>query len=450
MALDPIVWALKDAPVQDLYEKAVLWVFAEKADEDGTNSFPSLSTVARLAMCDVQTVKDRLRKLVRRGLLKLAEDQSPASYLPAHARPRVYELMIPYSWYGKPAIERVNEARVARGQPPLTPESRPDLAPAPPRKRRADAKPRTSKKGGGVQDPPVDSAEDHRGGVYDIPPGGMYNIPREGVYDTPQPSPITLPNDPPLPGAAVEQSGAAGRGLDQAGRQESKDQDQQAVLPDVAAAAGQDQAVQIIQAIRWPARTRADRGTQRRLTTLAGQCLAAGHPAVAVQAAVTEGLPAVWGAGLLVRRLEELAATTPDPAVAAAAEREAAEQARERLGRTPHQWVTDPRSPSYCGACGRTRATHPAEPQDQERVDQDQEPAAVRSEAPDTGLQVTPPGRCQHGRRVCVTCHGGRPDDTTGSGGRQRPAPRQRPADDTSAMTTLGALLESWRHPATV
>ena len=210
---------------------------------------------------------------------------------------------------------------------------------------------------------------------------------------------LDLSLDLSLPEAAVEQSGTAGRG--QAGRQESKDQDQQAVLPDVAAAAGQDQAVQIIQAIRWPARTRADRGTRRRLTTLARQCLAAGHPAVAVQAAVTEGLPAVWGAGLLVRRLEELAATTPDPAVVAAAEREAAAQARERLGRTPHRWVDDPRRPSYCGACGRTRATHPAEPQDQERVDQ------VRSEAPDTG-QASPTGRCQHGRRVCVTCHGGR------------------------------------------
>ena len=224
---------------------------------------------------------------------------------------------------------------------------------------------------------------------------------------------LDLPQDLSLPGAAVEQSGAAGRGLDQAGRQgETGDQDQQAV--------------QIIQSIRWTGR-RADRGTQRRLTTLAGQCLAAGHPAVAVQAAVTEGLPAVWGAGLLVRRLEELAATTPDPAVIAAAEREAAEQDRERLGRTPHQWVDDPRRPSYCRACGRTRATHPAEPQDQERVDQ--------SEAPDTGQ--APPRRCQHGRRVCVTCHGGRPDGTTSSGDRGRPAPRQRPQEFHRALAAI-------------
>lgn len=437
MALDPILWALKDAPVADLYEKAVLWVLAEKADEDGSNAFPSLSTVADLAMCDEQTVKDRIRKLIRRGLIRVAPDQSPADYLPAHRRPRVYELLIPYSWYGKGAIERVNQGRVERGRDPLTPENRPDLAPAPPRKRRADAKPtkRGSAKRGGVQDPPTSSAEGRDGGVYDIPLGGMCNTPGEGVYNTPQPSPKTLPNDPPLPGAAVEQSGAAGRGLDQAGRQEETgDQDQQAVLPDVAAAAGQDQAVQIIQAIRWPARTRADRGTQRRLTTLAGQCLAAGHPAVAVQAAVTEGLPAVWGAGLLVRRLEELAATTPDPAVAAAAEREAAAADKARMATTSHAYQQG-RSVGWCVRCGQHEGNR-VHREHQERVDQDQEPA-VRSEAPDTG-QAAPTGRCQHGRRVCVTCHGGRPDDTTSSGDRQRPAPRQRPAADPDPAPVSG------------
>lgn len=420
MALDPILWALKDAPVADLYEKAVLLVLAEKADEDGSNAFPSLSTVADLAMCDEQTVKDRIRKLIRRGLIRVAPDQSPADYLPAHRRPRVYELLIPYSWYGKGAIERVNQGRVERGRDPLTPENRPDLAPAPPRKRRADAKPtkRGSAKRGGVQDPPTSSAEGD-GGVYDIPLGGMCYTPGEGVYDTPQPSPKTLPNDPPLPGAAVEQSGAAGRGLDQAGRQgETGDQDQQAV--------------QIIQSIRWTGR-RADRGTQRRLTTLAGQCLAAGHSVGAVQAAVTEGLPAVWGAGLLVRRLEELAATTPDPAVVAAAEREAAEQDRERLGRTPHQWVDNPRRPSYCGACGRPETA---------RVHPDRQPRRSAR-------------RCEHGRQVCVTCHGGRLDDTTttSTSTPARPAPRQRPATGDGAMSTLGSVLAEMtatRQPAGV
>lgn len=336
VALDPIVWALKDAPVQDIYEKAVLWVFAEKADEDGTNSFPSLSTVARLAMCDVQTVKDRLRKLVRRGLLKLAEDQSPASYLPAHARPRVYELMIPYSWYGKPAIERVNEARVARGLPPLTPESRPDLAPAPPRKRRADAKPRTSKKGGGVQDPPVDSAEDHRGGVYDIPPGGMYNTPRGGVYNTPQPSPITLPNDPPLPRATAEQSGSARATAAKAGRVSASKEPQQP-KPRQAAAGGHAQdptptraaapvgsgsagdksptpdpapdpaAVKLVDTITWPPHIHVDSGSRRNLISAASRCLAAGWPAAAVQAEIEASIPRARSVGPAVRNLCELA-----------------------------------------------------------------------------------------------------------------------------------------------
>lgn len=419
MALDPILWALKDAPVADLYEKAVLLVLAEKADEDGSNAFPSLSTVADLAMCDEQTVKDRIRKLIRRGLIRVAPDQSPADYLPAHRRPRVYELLIPYSWYGKGAIERVNQGRVERGRDPLTPENRPDLAPAPPRKRRADAKPtkRGSAKRGGVQDPPTSSAEGD-GGVYDIPLGGMCNTPGEGVYDTPQPSPKTLPNDPPLPGAAVEQSGAAVAEQAEAGRQEEEGKDQAATTaPDRAAA-------ELVDGLVWPTTLQPNQRTMTTLRRYAAACLAAGHHPAAVREQALDAMPGAKTAGSVVARLRDLATRTPDPAVAAAAEREAAEQARERLGRTPHRWVDDPRRPSYCGACGRPRATHPAEPQDQERVDQ--------SEAPDTGQ--APPRRCQHGRRVCVTCHGGRDREdtttTTSAGDRQRPAPRQRPQPD--------------------
>lgn len=246
------------------------------------------------------------------------------------------------------------------------------------------------------------------------PPVTSDTPPLSLVRDNPEPSTQNqVPTSPPTPRTKPADAAVA-----EAGRQEETEE-----------TGDQDQAVQIIQAIRWPARTRADRGTRRRLTTLARQCLAAGHPAVAIQAAVTEGLPAVWGAGLLVRRLEELAATTPDPAVVAAAEREAAAQARERLGRTPHRWVDDPRRPSYCGACGRTRATHPAEPQDQERVDQDQEPAAVRSATPATAGSTTTVERCaEHGRRVCVTCHGGRNRNTTGSTSTPAPVSGPTPA----------------------
>lgn len=256
--------------------------------------------------------------------------------------------------------------------------------------------------------------------------GGSQGSPEKGATPSPEkratPSPekrAPIRSNPepeevePTYLAPQQRNGAAEPRLDQAGRQEETgEQDQQAVLPAVAAAAGQDQAAttdpatdraaaELVDALEWPGTIDRARITasRRNLITAAASALAAGHHPDAVRATAVEAMPGAKTPGAVVARLRDLAATTPDPAVAAAAERTAAEQARKRLGRTPHQWVDDPRRPSYCGACGRTRATHPAEPQDQERVDQ--------SEAPDTG-QASPTGRCQHGRRICVTCHGDR------------------------------------------
>src|SRR5690606_38746964 len=148
--------------------------------------------------------------------------------------------------------------------------------------------------------------------------------------------------------APQQLNAAAEPRLDQAGRQESKDQDQQAVVPDVAAAAGQDQAAttdpapdraaaELVDALEWPGtidRTRIT-ASRRNLLTAAASALAAGHHPDAVRATAVEAMPGAKTPGAVVARLRDLATRTPDPAVVAAAEREAAEQARERMRRTP-------------------------------------------------------------------------------------------------------------------
>ncbi|MEU0002204.1 helix-turn-helix domain-containing protein [Streptomyces microflavus] len=192
----PMLWAMKSAPVIDAEERGVLMALAESAWSDGTDAFPSKKTIAHIAVVDPKTVQRRLRTLTARGLIAEG-NQKAAAYIPSWCRPKVYDLLIPYSWY--PDIEQVNAERRGRGKPPLTRESRPDLAPAPPKKCRADkGKPRKTKpsqaKGRGLQVPPVDNED----GGTTSPQGGDYKSLTRGLQD-PQPSPTNPPQDTPRP-----------------------------------------------------------------------------------------------------------------------------------------------------------------------------------------------------------------------------------------------------------
>ncbi|KPH98715.1 hypothetical protein OV450_5586 [Actinobacteria bacterium OV450] len=163
---------------------------AEKADADGTNAFPSRRTLARIALCDVKTVQRRLASLAERRVITLG-DQEAARYIPAHARPKVYDLQIPATWYGPERLTRVNEDRAHRGLPPLTQHTRPALPPAPPRTERSD-KGRPRQMGGDCQSPPTKPLES--GGRGDFESRGRGDCQsRQGGLAVPQPSPITLP-----------------------------------------------------------------------------------------------------------------------------------------------------------------------------------------------------------------------------------------------------------------
>jgi hypothetical protein len=130
VSLDPILWALKDAPVGDVYERAILTVLAETADDDGCGAFPSVATVAERAMCSERQAARVIKDLVTRGLLGLG-DPAAASYIDPRYRPIVYDLMIPYDWFSN--VERINEYRLRKGRKPLIPADRPAI-PAPPTK----------------------------------------------------------------------------------------------------------------------------------------------------------------------------------------------------------------------------------------------------------------------------------------------------------------------------
>ena len=125
MALDPISWAMKDAPVADVEEWVVLTCMAESA-EVGCNAFQATITIATHAKVARRTVQRRIDALVKRSLIQLCDQQYEKPLkIPPHPRPTNYDLCIPYDWFG--SIARVNDFRQRQGCPPFVPDDRPLL-----------------------------------------------------------------------------------------------------------------------------------------------------------------------------------------------------------------------------------------------------------------------------------------------------------------------------------
>ncbi|MFE2600138.1 helix-turn-helix domain-containing protein [Streptomyces sp. NPDC059396] len=202
MSLDPILWALKDAPVADSLERLVLVTLGERAARaDGCTAFPSRDTIAETVMADPKTVQRVLGRLVKRGLIAKG-DQSAARYIRADRRPTVYDLLIPYSWFPNP--DRMNAERLQAGLPPLTPQDRPDIAPPPDKKRRSDlGQPRAKKpsaRGDSESPRPEDSQSPRTEGNEgtESPVRGDSESPAGGLKD-PRTSPVIIPLETPLP-----------------------------------------------------------------------------------------------------------------------------------------------------------------------------------------------------------------------------------------------------------
>lgn len=217
MSLLPMLWALKSAPVVDAEERTILVTLAESAWSDGTDAFPSKKTIADIAKIDPKTVQRRLKAMTTRGLIALG-NQSAAAYIPEHFRPNVYDLMIPYSWF--PDVDQINMERKAKGKSPLTPQDRPDLSEAPPRKQRADKGRRrksSPQADGGSTSPQGEDYESpgqsgQEGGTTS-PGGGDYKSRTGGLQD-PQPSPTNPPRDTPRPSVPAESAEGQDGGTD--------------------------------------------------------------------------------------------------------------------------------------------------------------------------------------------------------------------------------------------
>ena len=180
MSFEAVLWALEDAPVASPTEKLVLLALATRAGSDGCNAYPPKSKIADIALLDEKVVQKTLGELRRRGLIKPG-NQAVAAHIPRNRRPVVYDLMIPYSWYGPVRIRKINEERERLGLPPLTPEDRPDLGEAPPRKHRAD-KGVPRKKGGAD----ALSEDPHGGGPVSVPDDFPVDIAATGDHASDQ------------------------------------------------------------------------------------------------------------------------------------------------------------------------------------------------------------------------------------------------------------------------
>lgn len=138
MALEPMLWALKAAPVADAEERLILVAIAEAARKDGTEAYLSQATLAKRALVAERTVRRRLgsleeRALIRRGDQSVVENNPK---IPADKRPVVWDVMVPLSYYRD--VEEMQQDRATRGLAPLTAAQRPNHGEAPAPKRRAD------------------------------------------------------------------------------------------------------------------------------------------------------------------------------------------------------------------------------------------------------------------------------------------------------------------------
>lgn len=202
MSFEAVLWATSDAPISDVNEFAVLVMLAEKADSDGCNTFPSRATIAARTKIDPRTILRCLQRLEERRLIGRG-DQRAAEYIRADRRPTVYDLLIPYTWF--PNIERTNKERQERGRAPLTAKSRPDIAPAPMKRKRSDAG-KKRKPRGDLQSPRTKSAAPTHG-VTTSPERGDYKSGTGCLEDTrtsPLNQPLTLSRVPSVtPGTSA-------------------------------------------------------------------------------------------------------------------------------------------------------------------------------------------------------------------------------------------------------
>lgn len=130
-------WAEEAAPTADVYERMILMCMAARADHDGSGVYRSIPRLARSCHCDEETVKRRLKAMLKRKLIGYG-DQARAAHIDKRYRPKVYDLLIPHEWFSAQQLALVNQDRAESGLRPLNPADRLAIDPAPARRKRAD------------------------------------------------------------------------------------------------------------------------------------------------------------------------------------------------------------------------------------------------------------------------------------------------------------------------
>ncbi|MDL4777865.1 hypothetical protein [Actinomadura xylanilytica] len=201
---------MKHAPVADAMERLILIAMADAADSDGCNSYRAYRTHMLIAK-DVSesTIRRHQRAMQARGLIRPDTTPPPGRYLkiPKNRRPPRWEICIPYSWWSDDQRAEIQRERDDHGLPPLTPESRPQLLPAPPKRTRSDkGKPNPNRRRKAARGGDADQREEARGvsvtpqepelrGVTETAPGVSQRQPQGCLEDT-QPSFVDLPGEP--------------------------------------------------------------------------------------------------------------------------------------------------------------------------------------------------------------------------------------------------------------
>lgn len=162
MSLFPILWAVEHAPVRDAEERAILMALVVKGDFDGMNCFRSYPTLAKVARVDPKTAGRKCREMEQRGILRRQTEYLSQVWLriPEAQRPVPWEVMIPASWYSRAQLAEINHQRESLGRPPITRQTRPDLAEAPPKTARSDKGKKRPKGDDQDADPGTESPRD--------------------------------------------------------------------------------------------------------------------------------------------------------------------------------------------------------------------------------------------------------------------------------------------------
>lgn len=91
MSLKAIIWVMEDAPVEDQGELAVLYALADRASNDGSGAFPSQAWIAQRARCTDRSVRNVLRKLEDRGVIRKGDPRF-VDHIQGNRRPTVWDL----------------------------------------------------------------------------------------------------------------------------------------------------------------------------------------------------------------------------------------------------------------------------------------------------------------------------------------------------------------------